>query len=279
MDTPIPTSAADLRRQGNELFKAQQFTEAANCYRRALSAEPGELAQTIRLNLSTCLLRLGTSLDEVLALCDDFLSLDGTSAKAFYLRGSARFALAEQAAAPDAQRDILLAAKKDLVQAAKASPGDKQVRARLDEVAEVLRTLPSKPGILAKGSLYDDRQPEPPKPPPVICSECGRYGHPKCGLGFWLDTRAAWLGVARQEVEALPADFEDDGPLGIARHEARCRARALEGKDGSSSSMSADECDILEDCLESTQRPYPLLKRQAPLTQVVRFARELWDDN
>lgn len=129
-------------------------------------------------------------------------------------------------------------------------------------------------------------QPEPPEPPLVItdiplviCSVCGGYGHPKCGLGCWLDTRAAWLGVARHEVEALPADFEDDGPLGIARREARIGALALEGTAEPSLSLSEDERDTLEDCLTSTQRPYPPLKRRAPLPQVVFCASEFWDDS
>jgi len=274
-------SAMSLRDTGNEHFKAQRFAEAADCYRLALSEKPGDLAQTIRLNLATCVLRLGIGLNEAITLCDEFLVSDATSAKAFYLRGSAGHALANQVAAPEARRELWQAAKKDLTQAAKISPADRQIRARLDEVTEALRALPPKPGIFAKGGLYDDRQPAPKPPPPVVCSECGREGHPRCGKNCWLDLRAAWLGVDRDAVDVEPESFEDDGPLGVARRQALLVARGA-SEDNSAgapfSDMSDDEREMLEDCLDSTERPYPKLKRRVALPQVVFCAEELWDD-
>jgi hypothetical protein len=39
-----------------------------------------------------------------------------------------------------------------------------------------------------------------------------------------------------------------------------------------------DEREMLEDSLESTERPYPGLKRPVALAQAVAVAEELWED-
>mmetsp|Transcript_37231 Transcript_37231/g.115703 ORF Transcript_37231/g.115703 Transcript_37231/m.115703 type:complete len:180 (+) Transcript_37231:221-760(+) len=101
----------------------------------------------------------------------------------------------------------------------------------------------------------------------VICTECGREGHPCCGLRYWTTLRAAWLRTSEEEVVREPSSFEDAGPLQLARVGLTAPVRDL----------SEGELEDLEDCLDAVQRPFPLLQRSIPLMQAVQCAEALWD--
>jgi len=299
--------AERLRASGKEHFQAQRYDEAARCYREALQAleevpdEAAPLGQAVRLNLVVCLHRLGSAPEEALRLCDEVLASDPTSAKALFWRGTFGRELARQASETSAQRETLAAARRDFLQAARLEPSDRQVREKLEEVTEELKALPGGGDGLRLGvgsGLYDDREAEPlePPPPPEVCSVCGRLGHPRCGKGFWIDQRAVWLQMPVDQVEQDPPTFEDDGNLRVAILAARAQA-AMSGEEGAEASsrggsqrvvrdeygelveLSDSEQEMLEDCLDSTERPYPKLKRSLPLPQAVRCAEELWAED
>lgn len=310
------SSAAELRETGNGLFKEQRYTEAAEAYRQALTLleddrpqeEAGEashgaaatsngatLGQALRLNLATCLLRLqGASLQEAIELCDNALEVDDRSVKALFLRGSAQRGLAEALVEPDKQRSCLQAARRDLLQAARTEPKDRQVRQTLEDVTEALRRLSigGGGGGMAAGflgqrgdarGLYADRESQEHAPaPPVVCSVCGRQGHAQCGRDLWVQQRAQWLGVPEDEAGREPASYEDNGTL-----LKLCAKRAREGLDEERrgrldtdfSDLSEEEKEMLEDCLDSTEKPYPQIKRRLPLPQAVRCAEDLWAED
>ncbi|CAE7194558.1 unnamed protein product [Symbiodinium natans] len=71
-----------------------------------------------------------------------------------------------------------------------------------------------------------------------------------------------------------PSDFEEDGCLMDVIRDSR--HHSPQGAD--LSDMSEDEREQLEDCLDSTEKPYPQPKRPVPLAQAVRCAEELWED-
>ncbi|CAE7358142.1 unnamed protein product [Symbiodinium necroappetens] len=95
----------------------------------------------------------------------------------------------------------------------------------------------------------------------------------KCRTG-WNADRARWLRVPEAEVTQEPSDFEEDGCLLEVIRSSRSHPN--EGKD--LSDMSEDEREQLEDCLDSTEKPYPQPKRPVTLTQAVKCAEELWED-
>jgi len=277
-----------LRDSGNNFFKAHNYSGAAQCYREALmllrgarkegfaSPEQQVLVRAVRLNLASTLLNLGEDFDEAIGLCDAVLSVDPGDAKALFKRGSLRHAAAQECLGEMSQkREALAAARRDLLEAARTEPQDVRIRAVLEEATQALRKLSSSGGGLG-GGLYDDRGPAPEPPPPVICSVCGRTGHPACGREFWVSQRAKWLGMPLDVVEEEPAGFEDDGPLADAVREARAGQRPRED---CLSDLSEDERELLEDCLDSTERPFPELRRKLPLVQAVRCAVELWEED
>lgn len=300
-DCPGPL-AARLREQGNALFQEQRFAEAAGLYRQALDSLSGgpqtheaetqtqALEQVLQMNLATCLLRLDENLEEVVELCSAVLESNPTNAKAMFKRGSARRRIAETANA-SSQRSTLQAAKQDLLQAAKAAPGDRQVRALLEEVTEALRKLPQGSGGFASAlgfgkGLYDDKKPKPPPPPAIVCSACGREGHPLCGKTAWIAERARWLDVSEEDVGREPDSFEHDGTLRDTVRAARGNAKAefatfppIDDDGDVLSDMSDGEREMLEDCLDATERPYPQPRRQIPLIQVIRCAEEVWSED
>lgn len=100
----------------------------------------------------------------------------------------------------------------------------------------------------------------------VTCVNCGREGHPACGLRYWYSLRAAWLRVKEEDVAVEPSSFEDDGPLQL-KVEGSFQVRNL----------SEDEVEDLEDCLDAVQRPFPRLRRSVPLAQAIACAESLWD--
>mmetsp|Transcript_99592 Transcript_99592/g.277253 ORF Transcript_99592/g.277253 Transcript_99592/m.277253 type:complete len:188 (-) Transcript_99592:77-640(-) len=101
----------------------------------------------------------------------------------------------------------------------------------------------------------------------VICVECGREGHPCCGLRYWTSLRAAWLRISEEDIVCEPTSFEDPGPLQLARADQAGPIRDL----------SEGELEDLEDCLDAVQRPFPRLRRSVPLMQAVQCAEALWD--
>eukprot|EP00931_Biecheleriopsis_adriatica_P108080 TRINITY_DN82416_c0_g1_i1.p1 TRINITY_DN82416_c0_g1~~TRINITY_DN82416_c0_g1_i1.p1 ORF type:complete len:278 (-),score=78.75 TRINITY_DN82416_c0_g1_i1:1-834(-) len=275
-------SESSLRERGKELFEAQRFADAADCYSEALSNLPEkgdeEEALKIRLNLAACFLRLDDRLEEAVELCDHVLAVDSSNAKALFRRGAARQSLAGKLrAGSEDQRLALQAARKDLVQAAKAEPSNRQVRVVLEEVSKALAVLPRAGAGFGLGSgLYGDRKPSEAAPPPVVCSTCMRPGHECCGKSSWIASRAHWLHVSEEEVAREPDDFEDDGSL--MQVMLSKRPEDYEGPE-SVSDLSDDTRDQLEECLESTDRPYPQLKRKVTLTQAVHCAEEIWAED
>ncbi|CAE8599730.1 unnamed protein product [Polarella glacialis] len=275
-----------LKSKAEVILQAQRFEDAASCYSEALeqirqvlpelmsdNSEVQALAVPVRLNLAACLQRLGDRSQEVIDLCDEVLQLDPSSVKALFRRATAQQTRAAQLPDDASQRSALQYARQDLVLAAKAEPADRQIRAVLEEVNKSLAGLQKSAGWFSSCSgLYDDRQPEAPPPPPTVCATCGSIGHPACGRSCWITQRAQWLGVSEEEAGNDPADFEEDGSLMDAVRRLRPDCEVTD----SLSDLSEDERDVLEDCLESTQKPYPELKRALPLSQAVRCAEELW---
>lgn len=294
--------ASRLREQGNALFQEQRFAEAVGLYRQALDLLSGgpqtseaktqieALEQVLQMNLATCLLRLDENLEEVVELCSAVLSSNPTNTKAMFKRGAARRRIAESADT-SSQRSTMQAAKQDLLQAAKAAPGDRHIRALLEEVNEALRKLPQGNGGLASAwgfgrGLYNDRKPKPPPPPPIVCSVCGREGHPLCGKTAWIAERARWLDVSEEEVGREPDSFEHAGTLRETVRAARVNTKAefatfppTDDNCDVLSDMSDAEREMLEDCLDAIERPYPQPRRQIPLIHVVRCAEEVWAED
>eukprot|EP00929_Paragymnodinium_shiwhaense_P060454 TRINITY_DN30190_c0_g1_i2.p1 TRINITY_DN30190_c0_g1~~TRINITY_DN30190_c0_g1_i2.p1 ORF type:complete len:280 (-),score=41.99 TRINITY_DN30190_c0_g1_i2:254-1093(-) len=191
--------ALALRQQGNEHFKQGQFVEACGCYRRALddvrrfealpAATGGscsDLSAAVRLNLVACLVREEFGeVDTALALCNEVLSQDRDCAKALFRRGQVWLSKSGKCQDQASRRDCLSSARADLLQVAKATPGDKDVRSLLEQITEALKeTAPATSSRSGSGlfqGLYSDKDRQEPPPPPVICSTCGRIGHPACG--------------------------------------------------------------------------------------------------
>jgi len=235
--------AEEHRRDGNVHFKAQRFEEAIGCYRQALqilqqslevaadadgwvSLTP--LGQAVRLNLAACLLRTSADPAEAILLCSDVLSSDVSCAKALFRRGTAQQELARRSADAAASREALLAARSDFRKAASLEPTDRQVRAHLEAVTTELRAAGSGSGSGLRlgfgGGLYDDLKPAEPPPPPVVCTACGREGHPMCGRAFWVQQRAEWLCVPAEVVGRDPVSFERSGRLRAALRAARAES-------------------------------------------------------
>lgn len=304
--------AEELKREGNEHFKAQQSRQAVDSYCQALevlsTAEVSgtaakALGQAVRLNLAACLHRLGDA-EEAVRHCDEVLAADSSNAKALYRRAEARRDVAKSLAEGGAaHREALAMARRDLVEAAKVQPGDRLVREKLEEVTEELKAVGGASGFADKlrggfaEGIQDERSSLPvvEPAPPVVCSVCEAPGHPRCGKELWLEQRAAWLGLSVEQVDQEPESFEDDGTLmGTLRAARLATAAAAEDRDfgqmlatrytacddgGEPPELSDSEREMLEDCLDSTERPYPRLKRPLPLVQAVRCAEELWDED
>lgn len=294
-------AAAELRERGNQLFRAQRFAEAAETYREAMvqvraaeaevtSLRPGsapgasaELGRAVRLNLATCLVRLQEGLGEAIRLCDEVLEKDPSNMKAVFRRGAARHALARELPDPAQQRTALQAARRDLLAAAKAEPGDREVRVLFEQVTEDLRQMPVASAGPALGGLYDDREPTVPEPAPErdACPVCGRIDHTSCGRALWVAQRAQWLGVPVDEVARDPTSFEEEGTLAPLLRATRPAVGVAADTDmpDALSDLSDEEREMLEECLDATERPFPQLKRALPLTHAVHCAQELWAED
>ena len=123
--------------------------------------------------------------------------------------------------------------------------------------------------------------------------DAGGHQVTRCGKEFWVEQRAAWLGLPFAQVDQEPESFEDDGTLMGTLRAARLAmaAAAVDREFGQllasryatlvdghePPELSDREREMAEDCLDSTVRPYPCLKRPLPLAQAVRCAEELWD--
>jgi tetratricopeptide (TPR) repeat protein len=279
--------AGQLRERGNELFGKKSFDEAATCYREALDIlrqdviprtdEVASLGQAVRLNLSTCYLKLGTNFEAGVSLCDEVLAAQPSHVKAMFRRGCLRYKHSLEQADSDLRRDLLQSARKDVLQAARAEPGDKQIREQLDEITEALRKLPSlKDGRLAfSGDLNDSRETLEETSPGV-----GHASPPtSCGKAHWISQRARWLRVSEEEVGRDPPHFEDHGTLYDALKVARGWEDDTAGSDDVLSDLSEEEHDDLWNCIESIEKPYPQIKRKLPLLTVIRCAEEVWAED
>lgn len=298
--------AEAFKAQGNEHFRFQRVQQACASYRQALEVLRGEeaasapgdgisqLGQAVRMNLATCLQRLGSEhaeviqlCDEVIRLCDEVLASEPTNAKALFRRATTRKNLAGSLPESSAgRREALVLAMQDLAAAAKSDPADRQVSEKLEEVAAELRAM----GVSA------DEAPGVEPQPQLVCSNCGRPGHARCGKQLWIEQRAAWLCIAAEEVDKEPGDFENDGTLMRAVRAARIAAAADDGDQARAAALSRymdpdnedsddlpelsdSEREMIEDCLEAVERPYQRLKRSLRLAQAVRCAEELWEDD
>mmetsp|Transcript_60121 Transcript_60121/g.127364 ORF Transcript_60121/g.127364 Transcript_60121/m.127364 type:complete len:312 (+) Transcript_60121:101-1036(+) len=293
--------ASHLKDEGNALATAQKYEEAENKYREGLSlleingADTG-LEEGLRLNLALCLTNKADTevaskeeLEELVALCTRVLALVPESVKAFYRRAVGRHTLARLETDSSKKKDLLTQAKRDVMEAANRDTADPKIRELNSKINQELKTLsPGEDGLKFKfGALYSDRETETAAEPaaPTVCSVCARPGHELCGKERWLHVRAQWLGVPVEKVAEEPASFEDDGTL---REVIRAERRARVQKDpsagpswardisGELADLSEDEREMLEECLDSVDRPYPQLLRSLPLPQAVRCAEELW---
>merc|ERR1712135_89981 len=82
---------------------------------------------------------------------------------------------------------------------------------------------------------------------------------------LWVAERARWLDVSEEEVGRDPPSFEDSGTL---QNFLTQKTPVVEPPD--LSDLSYDERDFLEDCLESTCRPFPELLGRACLGRLTR---------
>ncbi|CAE7210826.1 TY1B-A [Symbiodinium sp. CCMP2592] len=82
------------------------------------------------MNLAASLLRTGAHIEEVEDLCSEVLARQPSNAKALFRRGCARQILAKR---EGDGRPILQAAKKDLLQAAKLEPQNRQAQSSPEE--------------------------------------------------------------------------------------------------------------------------------------------------
>jgi len=146
-----------LKADGNSLVKEGKFDDAADKYERAknnLASNPQSAAKSLRvvcmLNLSHCHLKRGRNADAIKE-CDEVLTIDRKSLKAFYRRGLARQAAGE-----------LPAAVADLRKAHELSEKDEAVKKALEEAEKVLQ---------ASGASVEDvpevEMPPAPAPPAV----------------------------------------------------------------------------------------------------------------
>merc|ERR1719343_766425 len=137
--------AETCKEEGNLFYKAERFKEAIECYRKgvAISSANTILGQALRVNLCTCLRRIQSGVEEVVRLCGEVLEADEHNTKAYFKRGLARQLLARSTELDDnAKREALAAARRDLKEAARLEPQDRQVRFQLEHVTKELRELP-----------------------------------------------------------------------------------------------------------------------------------------
>lgn len=275
-------TAVELHEKGNTYFQAGKLEEAVLCYRDALaqvrlqetqggnSSSVHDLGQALRLNLGSGLLRLQRDRNEVVTLCTEALLGDPDCARALYQRGSAGRCLASTQRDAGKSRETLQAAQRDALQAAKLAPTDGNIQALLEEVTKELLAASPASAFAEEG--------------PLVCSTCGREGHRRCGKALWIEQRALWLKCSEKDAGGEPGDFEKHGPLMQLLRESRNERSRIGEAAGyrsrdSEASLSDDEREMLEDCLESTARPYPRLKRGIALAQAVQVAEDLWDDD
>lgn len=263
-------TVAQLRNRANDLFKESRFSEAADLYRQArqIMRTPGkevptDIRQAVLMNLALCLGRTGGDPEHIVSLCDEVLSVNPNSAKAFFKRGLAYSSIAGQKEGEERQVALQLG-RQDLIQAARLEPNDRHIRKKLSEVTEAMCAAGS-----SKKGLYDEMPPAAPRPPPQVCPDCGHQGHPCCGKAYWVRQRAEWLSCAESEIDQEPADFEDSGSLQLTRGAQLPREQgatsnfadaflAEEFVQPGVPELTSDEWEVLEDCLESTEKPYPL---------------------
>mmetsp|Transcript_44514 Transcript_44514/g.81311 ORF Transcript_44514/g.81311 Transcript_44514/m.81311 type:complete len:232 (-) Transcript_44514:82-777(-) len=203
--------------------------------------------------------------------------------------GKGGFAQAKLLPAGTERRSKLKEARKNVLEAARLEPKDREMRAVLEDITQVIKKERSSNFL---GGLYDDKEDaaaatamQVQKQAEVARRMCERPDPDRCGKQFWVQQRAEWLGLPVEEVALEPASFEDQGTLYqqcVARAErtpvetdqrevdpGRTRAFSLDD-------LSSDEYGYLEDCMDAVERPFPQLKRQVSLTLAVHCAEELW---
>ena len=134
-DDAPPSSPAELKAMGNDLFKQQLYAPAAACYSdalRALGAEADEggaaLRATCLLNRAACRLKTGEPRGAV-EDCGAVLADDADNVKALFRRGQAH-----------AELQQLELAKADLLRAAKLAPKDAAIRQHYEAVKASLKS-------------------------------------------------------------------------------------------------------------------------------------------
>jgi tetratricopeptide (TPR) repeat protein len=140
-----------LKTEGNKLFGAGKYQEAAEKYQRAIGNISSHCAQeavvlltSCRGNLASCCLQL-ERWEECVVQCDAVLQYDANNRKAVYRRGQARSALGRHEGAV-----------RDLERALKLSPADENavVKAKLD--AAKAKQLAAAPGGVVIEEVDDD---------------------------------------------------------------------------------------------------------------------------
>lgn len=136
-----------LRGEGTDAFKRGDFSTALRSYREAdhlvanvLAQDDEELASALRaerlslkLNLAATHLKLGSPFD-ALKECDAAVALDAESGKAWYRRGLACMEINQ-----------LQVAKRNLMQAARLEPKNREIRLQLEKCAELLKASGTAP--------------------------------------------------------------------------------------------------------------------------------------
>lgn len=241
-------TVVEKKERGNSFFNEQRFVEAALCYTECialLTSDSGgykdnALLAVVRLNLATCFVRMDKNLPEAVDLCTEVINMEPSNVKALFRRAAAQHHIAKSSSSgQDFKKNALLAAKKDLMQAAKMDSGNRKVRALMEEVnAEAAAAglkleeresqrdpdsarsskKPQYGKLFGKGLYADKKIDAPPlerPPPPKLPTPRKRAWDD--GDKEWLALRSAWLRVPQEKVAKLPESFEDPGPLQTER--------------------------------------------------------------
>jgi len=220
-------------------------------------------------------------------------------AQSLFNLGKGGFAKAQQLPSGKAKKSVLVEAKQNVLDAARLQPKDREMRAVLEDIKSAIKEEASNSKRSLLGALYDDKEDVEESARAAAAAtaaadaaaaaaaaqRCVRPPPDRCGKAFWVKQRAEWLRLPEELVAPEPASFEMQGSLLDARpavtaaadssHSAARASSPVESLDD----MSSDERDQLEDCLDSVEKPYPLLKQQLSLRLAVHCAHRIWEDD
>eukprot|EP00743_Colponemidia_sp_Colp-15_P000545 GILK01000612.1.p1 GENE.GILK01000612.1~~GILK01000612.1.p1 ORF type:complete len:487 (-),score=107.14 GILK01000612.1:186-1595(-) len=156
-------AGAAAKEEGNTLFKAGNFTRAADKYNEAVDfvdfvegdAEEKKAISSLKLsshlNLASCYLKT-ENFTQAVDNCTKALKLDATNTKALYRRGVARMHLG-----------LFDESKADLYEAARRDPQNREIRAEIDRLAKKTEEARRKEkqafsGLFNKLNVYAEKE-------------------------------------------------------------------------------------------------------------------------